>query len=391
MRQWMRRAAAGLLAAAALAGAASAANFTHCADALKDMGLFIGTRNGYELDRVPTRAEAAVMLVRLLGQEDAAQHSDFATPFTDVPAWAAPYVGWLYENELTVGVSGTRFGTTLDCSAQQYATFLLRALGYADGDAYTYEGALDFAREQGVIDAVNCDTENFLRDHVVAMSYTALSRPTKDGTGTLLDTLILRGSVNREQASDTLTLFQSHQAYERAKAQTNLTNPRTYELTATITDNAYNTASYRGTATIDGDDLSAELRQGDALIMGLYQADGTCYQYVGGHTVQADTPIDLDGGAQIPISAVMGLTAQDGRYAFSFVPAVLGEMVTTPGASVSQVDYSARTQGGLLGQQIGRIHIALPVDGRTVTYEIELTATLADRAEQVSPPDGMEV
>ena len=391
MRQWMRRAAAGLLAAAALAGAASAANFTHCADALKDMGLFIGTRNGYELDRVPTRAEAAVMLVRLLGQEDAAQHSDFATPFTDVPAWAAPYVGWLYENELTVGVSGTRFGTTLDCSAQQYATFLLRALGYADGDAYTYEEALDFAREQGVIDAVNCDTENFLRDHVVAMSYTALSRPTEDGTDTLLDALILRGSVNKSQASDTLTLFQSYQAYERAREQTSQADPRTYELTATITDNAYNTASCRGTATIDGDDLSAELRQGDTLVMGLYQADGVLYQYVDGRTVRADAPVDLGGGVQIPISAVMGLTAQDGRYAFSFVPAVLGEMVTTPGASVSQVDYSARTQGGLLGQQIGRIHIALPVDGRTVTYEIELTATLADRAEQVSLPDGMEV
>ena len=391
MRQWMRRAAAGLLAAAALTGAAGAAHFTHCADALKEMGLFIGTRSGYELDRVPTRAEAAVMLVRLLGQEDAAQHSDFATPFTDVPAWAAPYVGWLYENELTVGVSGTRFGTTLDCSAQQYATFLLRALGYADGDAYTYEEALDFAREQGVIDAVNCDTENFLRDHVVAMSYTALSRPTEDGTDTLLGALILRGSVNKSQASDTLTLFQSYQAYERAREQTSQADPRTYELTATITDNAYNTASCRGTATIDGDDLSAELRQGDTLVMGLYQADGVLYQYVDGRTVRADAPVDLGGGVQIPISAVMGLTAQDGRYAFSFVPAVLGEMVTTPGASVSQVDYSARTQGGLLGQQTGRIHIALPVNGRTVTYEIELTATLADRAEQVSLPDGMEV
>ena len=110
-----------------------------------------------------------------------------------------------------------------------------------------------------------------------------------------------------------------------------------------------------------------------------------------GEVQAAACAVDLGGGVQIPISAVMGLTAQDGRYAFSFVPAVLGEMVTTPGASVSQVDYSARTQGGLLGQQTGRIHIALPVNGRTVTYEIELTATLADRAEQVSPPDGMEV
>jgi len=64
MRQWMRRATAGVLAAAALTGMAGAANFTHCADALKNMGLLVGTQNGYELDRTPTRAEAAIKIGR---------------------------------------------------------------------------------------------------------------------------------------------------------------------------------------------------------------------------------------------------------------------------------------------------------------------------------------
>ena len=98
MKQWMRRATAGVLAAAALTGMAGAANFTHCADALKNMGLLVGTQNGYELDRTPTRAEAAIMLVRLLGEEDAAMVGNYDVPFTDVPDWAAPYIGTAIRN-----------------------------------------------------------------------------------------------------------------------------------------------------------------------------------------------------------------------------------------------------------------------------------------------------
>lgn len=69
----------------ALTFSAGAANFTNCADALHEMGLFSGTDKGYELDRAPTRAESAVMLVRLLGGEKEATEKNYKTPFTDVP------------------------------------------------------------------------------------------------------------------------------------------------------------------------------------------------------------------------------------------------------------------------------------------------------------------
>ena len=85
----------GTAVAASLTVSAAAADFTHCADALNEMDLFSGTENGYELDRAPTRAEAAVMLVRLLGGAQDAEANTYETPFTDVPAWAQPYVGWL--------------------------------------------------------------------------------------------------------------------------------------------------------------------------------------------------------------------------------------------------------------------------------------------------------
>lgn len=392
MRQWMRRTTAGVLAAAALTGMAGAANFTHCADALKNMGLFIGTQNGYELDRTPTRAEAAIMLVRLLGEEDAAKADTYDTPFTDVPDWAAPYVGWLYENQLTMGVSSTKFGTRDTCSAQQYATFLLRALGYEDGNGYTYKTALDYAKTLGVVDAVNCDTDNFLRDHVVAMSYTALSRPTEDGIDMLLESLIQQGSVSERKASDTLTLFQSCQAYDAVRRQSAKMGARTYDLTATITDNAYNQISCSGTLTVDGQDLSAELRQGDTLILGLYQKNGTLYRYENGKTVKASSPVSLGAAdARMPVSAVTGLTAQNGRYAFSFAPGVLNELVSAQNTTLKQVDYSATTQNGIFGQQTGRIYVTMPVNGRTSTYAIELNAVLRSQGGSVQVPDGMDV
>ena len=68
MNKWLRAVCVGAAAAAMLTASAFAANYTNCADSLHEMGLFQGTQNGYDLDRTPTRAEAAVMLVRLLGK-----------------------------------------------------------------------------------------------------------------------------------------------------------------------------------------------------------------------------------------------------------------------------------------------------------------------------------
>ena len=53
----MRIALASMLVAAGITATAGAANFTNCADRLKDVGLFQGTNQGYQLDKAPTRAE----------------------------------------------------------------------------------------------------------------------------------------------------------------------------------------------------------------------------------------------------------------------------------------------------------------------------------------------
>lgn len=155
MNKWLRAVCVGAATAAMLTASAFAANYTNCADSLHEMGLFQGTQNGYDLDRTPTRAEAAVMLVRLLGKEDEAKALTYTAPFTDLKGWEKPYVQYLYSNGLANGTNRTTFNPTGKCTAQMYAVFLLRALGYSDTADFSYANAIETAREQGIYDTVS--------------------------------------------------------------------------------------------------------------------------------------------------------------------------------------------------------------------------------------------
>jgi hypothetical protein len=103
------------------------------AEMLKSLGLFVGTNNGFELHRHLTRAEAATLIVRLMGEESNALIQKNKHPFKDVPLWADSYVGWLYKNKITYGVDETRYGSTQNVTYWQFATMLSRiSLGHDD-------------------------------------------------------------------------------------------------------------------------------------------------------------------------------------------------------------------------------------------------------------------
>lgn len=219
MNRFFRAACAGLALTAALTVSALAADFTECANHLKELGLFQGTQTGYELDRAPTRAEAAAMLVRLLGQEEAAQALTYDAPFTDLQGWEKPYVQYLYENGLTTGATATTFAPKKACTAQMYGAFLLRALGYSETDGdFTYADAVSFAGTLGVYDETTVDSAHFLRDHVAAASYSALAASPKGSEMTLLKTLVDEGAVDKTAAAPLLTLFSTYQSYRAATA-----------------------------------------------------------------------------------------------------------------------------------------------------------------------------
>ena len=187
----MKRMAALLLALALLlpalpARAWTAAEQTAAAQQLTGLGLMRGTGAGLELERAPTREEAAVLLLRLLGQEGQAAQSGGAHPFTDVAAWADDYVGWAYQAGLIQGVSPTRFGAGRAVTGREYLVLLLRALGYDDGADFTWQSAPDAARAAGLTDGMGTDPDGALtRGQAAVLALRALDAPTRDGGLTL--------------------------------------------------------------------------------------------------------------------------------------------------------------------------------------------------------------
>jgi hypothetical protein len=162
------------------------------AQLLKDYGLFMGDSNGnFNLQNVPKRAEALVMLIRLLGKEKEAENFAGSTPFTDINThWARHYITYAYANKLTTGATASTFNPEGKADAQMYLTFVLRALGYSDAanKDFTYSDPYTLARSTGILTG-SVDTNNFLRADVVLVSYAALSASLKGTRTTLLEKL----------------------------------------------------------------------------------------------------------------------------------------------------------------------------------------------------------
>lgn len=178
---------------AAAAGRDTAYEETLASD-LKTLGLFQGVSDtDFALGRAPTRTEALIMLIRVLGKESDALKGTWSHPFTDVASWADNYVGYAYETGLTTGVSDTKFGTGT-ASAAMYLTFVLRALGYSDqnGGDFTWDNPFSLARQVGILpDCVQ--TNPFLRADVVLVSYGALTVRLKNSAQTLAQKLMAEG------------------------------------------------------------------------------------------------------------------------------------------------------------------------------------------------------
>lgn len=166
---------------------------------LKALGIFQGVSDTeFDLGRAPTRVEALVMLIRLLGKDQAALNGEWSHPFSDVPGWADKYVGYAYENGLTNGISETEFGAGT-ATIQMYLTFVLRSLDYTDknGEDFSYSEPYSLAYHTGILPH-SVDRENFLRADVVIVSYCALSAYMKNTSKTLASKLISEGVFTQE-------------------------------------------------------------------------------------------------------------------------------------------------------------------------------------------------
>ena len=199
-----------LLIVLSLSTAAFAADYSaeKSANALYELGLFQGTgetANGkpiYSLDAAPTRAQAVTMLVRLLGKEAEAKAGTWTVPFSDLADWARPYVGYAYANGLTNGLSAERFGSDDKVTANQYLTFILRALGYSSERDFQWDKANAFSDSLGLTHGEYSASRSFTRGDTARISYAALAQARKDSSETLAAQLVRQGAVKAKTAAE---------------------------------------------------------------------------------------------------------------------------------------------------------------------------------------------
>lgn len=443
MKRKLRMVLAGVLAVASLAMTAGAASYDNCADRLSDLGLFQGTGNGYQLDRAPTRAEAATMLVRLLGAEAEAEELAYSAPFTDLDDWQKPYVQYLYDNGLTTGATATTFEPEDTCSAQMYTTFLLRALGYSDaaGGDFTYTGAVDFGKSIGLVDYANCNETNFLRDHVAAMSLTALNTAVGDDADTkLLEKLVEDGAVAASAADDMLAFFDNYDAYVAATAAMNeetkmdisvdvsanvtvadqqvmsLSMPMDMKMDMDLENMDQSRISMTGKMDMQIDEALVEAGAETSVSQDVayYYTDGVYYMNLGDQKVKMDMSFE-DAMAQVsgldqmqnsePICLIDSIDVSGSTMTVTYSGAgmsglvndVLGEMgmdTDTAGVDVQigDVTSSVTISNGTIRSMDIDMQITMTVDGVAMTMDMTMDCTVNATGDRVTVdiPDDLD-
>ena len=195
-----------------------ATDYNAIAAALKTLNLFRGSYTGYgegyDLEVAPTRLQAIIMFIRVLGEEEEALAYTGPCPFTDVAAGSQgeKYVGYAYSKGYTNGYSPTTFRPSQSVSARQYMEFLLRALGYSSSANNNLSGTLENALQNGVItsgELESLQSSTFLRADLVYVSYYALDAVMADSQETLGDLLIDKGIYTSRQAAEAEALVTS--------------------------------------------------------------------------------------------------------------------------------------------------------------------------------------
>ena len=151
------------------------------------LGVMTGDEKGnFNPAKAVTRNEMAVIMCKLLDLNT----KDYAgsCPFTDVPAWAEPYVAACYANKIVSGTSATTYSGDATVTTAQAALMVLKALGYfqypADfGDDWmvsTVKQASKISLFNGISSNANAP---LTRDAVAQMALNALEADVVDTDG----------------------------------------------------------------------------------------------------------------------------------------------------------------------------------------------------------------
>ena len=177
-------------------------DYNAMAAALKTLHMFKGSFTGYgegfDLEVAPTRLQALIMFIRVLGEEEEALAWSGTQPFKDIYAGtqAFQYVGYAYEKGYTNGYTTTEFRPAGAVNAYQYTEFVLRAMGYSSAANTNLADTMERAQAAGLLtenEAAQLKVEKFLRAELVYISYYALETVLPDGNRTLGSLLQTKG------------------------------------------------------------------------------------------------------------------------------------------------------------------------------------------------------
>lgn len=170
------------------------------ADQLSTLNLVQGNGTDYAPDAPVTRAQAAVLLVRLSGTQKSEIKDFWASGFQDLPGWCVNEVSYASLQHWVQGVSMTEFHPNSTVTANAWFTMLLRMLGYNDakGDFTVHDAPL-FAQRIGLVSRGYSGT--MTRGDVFESMGAALTFSYKDEDMTVIERLIQKGTCSRTAAN----------------------------------------------------------------------------------------------------------------------------------------------------------------------------------------------
>ena len=169
------------------------------AERLYYLGLMSGVgmldgRINFALERPLTKLECLVMAIRLTGVETDVLEKQYSHPFTDVPDWGAPYVGYFYEQGLLTCREDKCFSPDTEVSTNVFMKYMLNALGYtSSGSNYSQAETALIGQHIGICgESVSAIT----RGDAALMMYRTLDTTVQGSEQLLSYTLVESGILN---------------------------------------------------------------------------------------------------------------------------------------------------------------------------------------------------
>lgn len=187
------------------------ADFSTAAEKLKILGIMTGDESSnFNSDSSLTRAQAATILIRVLGAEAEAKAYTVAGNFSDVNSdhWAVSYINFANNQGIIKGKSDGTFGPNDNVTHAQLVAMSIRSLGYSDSDL---DGSwptnyLKKASDLELFDELNTgDNSPAIRKDVAILIANLLNVPLHSNKAnisvkeTLLSKLVSKGNVSPEQ------------------------------------------------------------------------------------------------------------------------------------------------------------------------------------------------